>query len=173
MKALTTVLLTLTLVSCNYFEMTFATWDDLYPKAKSYDFKEFTSTIESFDSISEMHSWVWSNVKYVEDTKDSLFVTNDDWKSPIETLRDGGDCEDFAVLKAVILEKYFDKKVEVIILNFNERNFYHAVIGYDGIMKDSTTPGTFTGTDEAIVAKVLTTNEALDVCYNGIWRGIQ
>jgi len=71
----------------------------------------------------------WNKIPYVKDT----LVGRDDWKQPERFIREGGDCEDFAIAKYYDLVKNHDVKILIGHVRFFRQNEggYHAVLLVD------------------------------------------
>ena len=87
------------------------------------------TSVDTFTSFPIYHETV-EQFTYVEDGPDNKF------KSPSETLRDGGDCEDFAILyrDALIRSGISPSEIDFVFGYWDDQ--YHAMVRYNGYLFD-------------------------------------
>ena len=85
----------------------------------------------SLGQLQEINRFVNRIVPYREDPVS--FGAPDYWATPIEFLRSGGDCEDFAIMKYLsLLELGFpDERMRIVVVADTVRNLPHAVLAVD------------------------------------------
>ncbi len=71
---------------------------------------------------------VVNSIPYVSDT--TLYGKSDYWATPMEFLKNGGDCEDFAITKYVALRALGvpEQRMRILILQDLQKNIPHAVL---------------------------------------------
>jgi predicted transglutaminase-like cysteine proteinase len=69
-----------------------------------------------------------NQIPYIVDSKN--WGQSDYWATPVQFLRDGGDCEDFAIMKYIALRALGvpESRLRVAIVHDNEKNIPHAVL---------------------------------------------
>lgn len=83
--------------------------------------------INSYANINKEIKYINSQinkVKYVHDIKDV-------WKTPKEFIKNGGDCEDYAIAKYLYLEKRYDLKLVYYIIIIDKERVPHMVVLLD------------------------------------------
>ena len=95
-------------------------WISVVNKSKGFSYQlSKTSNIE----LLKLVNIEVNKVKYISDQK--LYHKNDYWATPLEFFKNGGDCEDYAIAKYMILKSYGINKSKMKI-----------AVGYDKKQKD-------------------------------------
>lgn len=77
----------------------------------------------------ELVNAYYNQIEYVSDTPPG----NDDWKQPNRFIKEGGDCEDYAIAKYHALKKYHTVAILTGYIWTRETGHgYHAVLLVDG-----------------------------------------
>lgn len=69
-----------------------------------------------------------NRVPYINDI--NIYGTNDHWATPVEFLKNGGDCEDFAITKYVALRAlgFPEERMRILVLQDLQKNVPHAIL---------------------------------------------
>jgi predicted transglutaminase-like cysteine proteinase len=69
-----------------------------------------------------------NRVSYINDS--TLYGQSDKWATPIEFLKNGGDCEDFAIAKYVALRALGvpEERMRILVLQDLQKNIPHAIL---------------------------------------------
>jgi predicted transglutaminase-like cysteine proteinase len=96
-------------------------------KANSYDVGlVLTLTNEGIDAF---NTRVNHTVKYISDKRN--YGVLDYWASPNETLKRGGDCEDYAILKLQYIKHLLpEAHPQLLLLSKIEYKLHHAVVSF-------------------------------------------
>jgi predicted transglutaminase-like cysteine proteinase len=92
--------------------------------------RQFISGVAGDDVVEQIravNSW-FNRVTYISD--DDNRGTPDYWSTPLEFLRDGGDCEDYAIAKYTALRQLGvpAENMRLVVLQHLQRNMPHAVL---------------------------------------------
>ena len=81
--------------------------------------------------LQDVNRFVNRAVPYLSDR--STFGAEDYWATPLEFLRSGGDCEDFAVMKYFTLRSlgFPDDRMRIVVVADTVRNLPHAVLAVE------------------------------------------
>lgn len=84
--------------------------------------------LPQLEQIAKLNRSLNQLVRYVDDAK--VFGARDYWATPVEFLRQNGDCEDYAILKFVsLLELGFsNEQLRITIVRDRRRRLMHAVL---------------------------------------------
>lgn len=71
---------------------------------------------------------VVNRIPYVNDS--TIYGTSDYWATPVEFVRNGGDCEDFAITKYVALRALGipEERMRILVLQDIQKNVPHAIL---------------------------------------------
>ena len=69
-----------------------------------------------------------NRVPYINDS--NIYGQSDYWATPVEFLKNGGDCEDFAITKYVALRALGvpEERMRILILQDMQKNIPHAIL---------------------------------------------
>jgi len=111
-------------------------------------------------------------VVFQEDTEFKNDYVRDDWKLPNETLRDGtGDYEDYAILYAFLLQRYYGQEKElVIVLQEEPGKMYLRSLPTGATLIDPISFN-FKSSYGVAINKSFTLEEALHIADSGVFRG--
>ena len=85
--------------------------------------------------LEEICIWVHKNIPYVAEA-------GDNWQLPAVTMKNGGDCEDMAILFMALANEYLDIRPDMIVIEVAP-GLYHAVAIYDGYIYDPVGPAIY------------------------------
>ena len=96
-----------------------------------FDWYKIKSIGEKFETVEEVHKWVWENIDYTN--------KKDVFQLPQETLDSRkGDCEDYTLLFIAMVYKYLDYKCHYVEISLDGKQLDHAVAKYKGRYYDCT-----------------------------------
>ena len=95
--------------------------------------RKWQASLKAFEnmplkSMAEKVNKLVNRVKYVEDTKN--WGKGDYWATPVEFLKNGGDCEDYAIAKYTALRTLGvpEERLRIAIVQDTYKNIPHAVL---------------------------------------------